>query len=93
MVPRLNATAQQLGIETIYHVDFEFNSNEAKQYGEDNRYDYGFGGTPLVVLFESGEFVYSNFSYINPDSDYYIEAEAENIQYYVEEILRMFDGF
>ncbi len=93
MVPRLNGSAQDVGIETIYHVDFEFTSDEARKYGEENIYDYGFGGTPLIVLFEDGEFSYSNFSYANPDSEYYVEAEAENPGYYIQELLRMLDSF
>jgi hypothetical protein len=88
VVPRIDAMAKELGVEIVYYVEFDYRSDLAAEYHENNTYDYGFGGTPLVVLFENGEYSYSNFSYLNPDSDRYEGAEN-----YYEEVIEMFKSF
>jgi hypothetical protein len=88
LVPELDRLAKIYKVETIYYVHLEYTSNLAKEFSEQGTFDYM--GTPLVVLFENGEEAYSNFSYRNPDSEYYNDNPEHN--YYLE-ILTMFEGF
>jgi thiol-disulfide isomerase/thioredoxin len=86
LVPELDRLAKVSGVETVYYVYLEYTSDTAQEFAETGKYDYV--GTPLVVLFEDGEYSYSNFSYRNPDSIYYDEDSN-----YYKQIVRMFENY
>lgn len=56
-IGHLDKMAKELGIETIYYVDFEYTSDLSGEWYETGKYDYK--GTPAVVVFEDGEFMKS----------------------------------
>mgnify|MGYP002641350848 CR=1 FL=1 len=86
LVPELDRLAKDFEVETIYYVHLEYTSDLAIEFAENGTFDYV--GTPLVVFYENGEVSYSNFTYRNPDSEYY----NEDTNYYLE-IVRMFQSF
>lgn len=88
VVPRLDALAKEHGVETIYYVYLDYQGSTAAQFAEENRYDYAYGGTPLVVLFQDGEYSFSNFTHKNPDSELY-----DGLDSYYPEVIKMFETF
>lgn len=78
-IPYINAFAKNAGIETVYYVEFEYTSTLAQEWYDSGKYDYQ--GTPLVVTFNNGEFVRSNFTNRSETSSY------------MDEIIGMFEEF
>jgi thioredoxin-like negative regulator of GroEL len=79
MTPRIDAHAKAAGIEEILYVELRFDSPLAAEWSRNGTYDYR--GTPLVVTFEQGEFVRSNFTFVDLSGNYELE------------IIQMFDDF
>lgn len=88
IVPLIDQMAKQYGIDTIYYVYFEYDGALAQEYYENGTYDYNFGGTPLFVYYVDGEYQYSNFTYLNPDSNRYDKDSN-----YVDQIISMFESY
>ncbi len=86
IMPELDRLAKASNIDPIYYVYLDYTSALAGEFQREARYDYK--GTPLVVLFEDGEYVYSNFSYENPSSIYYNLDST-----FYKEIVKMFENF
>jgi len=86
IMPELDRLAKVNNIETVYYVYLDYTSALAGEFQVEARYDYK--GTPLIVLFEDGEYVYSNFSYENANSAYYNLDST----FYLE-IVKMFENF
>ncbi len=57
-VPVINRVAKEQGIETIYYVKFDFNSELSQTWRETKKYNYK--GTPLVAVFDENGYVKSN---------------------------------
>jgi thioredoxin-like negative regulator of GroEL len=79
MTPRIDAHAKTAGINEVLYVELRFDSAEAAAWGRTGKYDYR--GTPLVVTFEGGEFVRSNFTNVDVSGNY------------EQEIIQMFNEF
>jgi len=71
MTPRIDAHAKAAGITEILYVELRFDSPTAAEWARNGTYDYR--GTPLVVTFEQGEFVRSNFTRVDISGDYELE--------------------
>jgi hypothetical protein len=71
MTPRIDAHAKAAGIGEILYVELRFDSPTAAEWARNGTYDYR--GTPLVVTFEQGEFVRSNFTRVDISGDYELE--------------------
>lgn len=78
MTPRIDAHAKFAGIDEILYVELRFDSAAAAEWARTGKYDYR--GTPLVVTFENGEFVRSNFTNVDITGNY----EQEIIQMFAE---------
>lgn len=85
LVPEIDRLAKANDVETVYYVYLYYGSDLAGEWLDSGLYDYA--GTPLMVLFEDGEFSYSNFSYRNTESEYYNEDGS-----FYQEIVRMFES-
>ncbi len=71
MTPRIDAHAKAAGIEEILYVELRFDSPTAAEWARNGTYDYR--GTPLVVTFEQGAFVRSNFTRVDISGNYEVE--------------------
>jgi len=71
MTPRIDAHAKAAGIDEILYVELRFDSPLAAEWARNGTYDYR--GTPLVVTFEQGEFVRSNFTRVDISGNYELE--------------------
>jgi thiol-disulfide isomerase/thioredoxin len=71
MTPRIDAYAKAAGIDEILYVELRFDSPLAAEWARNGTYDYR--GTPLVVTFEQGEFVRSNFTRVDISGNYELE--------------------
>ena len=79
MTPRIDAHAKAAGIAEVLYVELRFDSPLAAEWAQNGTYDYR--GTPLVVTFEEGEFVRSNFTRVDISGNYELE------------IIQMFEEF
>ena len=79
MTPRIDAHAKSAGINEVLYVELRFDSAEAAEWARTGKYDYR--GTPLVVTFENGSFVRSNFTNVDISGNY------------EQEIIQMFNEF
>jgi thioredoxin-like negative regulator of GroEL len=79
MTPRIDNHAKAAGISEVLYVELRFDSAEAADWSRTGKYDYR--GTPLVVTFENGQFVRSNFTNVDVSGNY------------EQEIVRMFNEF
>ena len=79
MTPRIDAHAKAAGITEVLYVELRFDSPLAAEWARNGTYDYR--GTPLVVTFEQGEFVRSNFTRVDISGNYELE------------IIQMFEEF
>jgi thioredoxin-like negative regulator of GroEL len=71
MTPRIDAHAKAAGINEVLYVELRFDSPLAAEWARNGTYDYR--GTPLVVTFERGEFVRSNFTRVDVSGNYELE--------------------
>jgi hypothetical protein len=71
MTPRIDAHAKVAGIDEVLYVELRFDSPLAAEWSRNGTYDYR--GTPLVVTFEQGEFVRSNFTRVDISGNYELE--------------------
>jgi thioredoxin-like negative regulator of GroEL len=78
MTPRIDAHAKNAGITEVLYVELRFDSAEAAEWARTGKYDYR--GTPLVVTFDNGTFVRSNFTNVDISGNY----EQEIVQMFAE---------